>query len=380
MNREEQKQGLDGHLLVFLTNEYYPKIGGAATVVHEMANVAVSKGAKVRVLAPGDTRLPAMTGAVYDIERLGHRGKQDWLARLTLLRALARRKCEQYERWIIAEPGALRAMMYAHFFGVTIPQKPVVILHGSEILRYTACCHRRFLLRKLLESCDYVHLLSHANADLLLKRIPGLRATIEVLPGAPSRKPAQGRMSDVRKCGRIVFLTVGRIHPRKGQLDTLKALSMLPPSMRAKISYHIVGPVVRKSFLKKIQKLAATCDFPVEIRGSISEESLEDAYREADVFIMNSRQAGYSVEGFGLTYLDASLYGLPVVANRTGGVAEAVLEGETGLLVQEGDLNSLSRACADLIENEDKRKRLGETGRQFAESHSWENSVRPLMS
>lgn len=365
---------------VFLTNEYYPKLGGAATVVHEMANALAGTETDVLVWAPGDDHCPPMPGAQYRVERLGHRGKQDWLARISLLRTLRHREIGENEIWIIAEPGALRAMMYAQVFGVNLPEKMVVILHGSEILKYTAFWHRRVFLKKLLESSAYVHLLSEANANLLKSRIDRLQAPIKVLPGAPSRNRANTRQEQRRDENRIVFMTVGRIHPRKGQLDTLLALSALPESLKKKIIYKIVGPIVRKNYLRKIKETSDSCGFSVEVTGELSDDSLEQAYQQADVFIMTSRQTGYSVEGFGLTYLDASSYGLPIIAYETGGVAEAVRNGETGILVPEGDRKALSQACEELITDQQKREFLGQTGRKFAQSHSWKNSVEPLYS
>ena len=66
-----------------------------------------------------------------------------------------------------------------------------------------------------------------------------------------------------------------------------------------------------------------------------------------------------SVEGFGFVYIEASSYGLPIIANRTGGVEDAVKEGETGLLSEPGDILGLSLLLEKLIKDHKLRERLG---------------------
>ena len=84
------------------------------------------------------------------------------------------------------------------------------------------------------------------------------------------------------------------------------------------------------------------------------------------------------MEGFGFVYLEASAYGLPIIANRTGGVEDAVLDKKTGLLSEPKDLENLTKNFRTLISDENYRKMLGQNGIQWASSHNWENTAKKL--
>lgn len=94
---------------------------------------------------------------------------------------------------------------------------------------------------------------------------------------------------------------------------------------------------------------------------------------------MTSMPHKHSVEGFGLVYLEAGAHGLPVVAHAIGGVPEAVIDGETGLLVPPGDQPALTAAFTRLLADPVLRRRLGEAGRARARARTWLDSARTLF-
>ena len=94
---------------------------------------------------------------------------------------------------------------------------------------------------------------------------------------------------------------------------------------------------------------------------------------------MTSRQLDRSIEGFGLVYLEAAAHGLPVVAHHVGGVADAVVDGRTGLLVPENRPAQLAAAFERLIHDRDLRLRLGEAGREWARRNCWKASAEALF-
>jgi phosphatidylinositol alpha-1,6-mannosyltransferase len=120
-------------------------------------------------------------------------------------------------------------------------------------------------------------------------------------------------------------------------------------------------------------------DPQVRFLGQVSDEDLVDLYQTCDVFALLPRfDSGY-FEGFGLVYLEAGACGKPVVASRSGGVAQAVLDGETGLLVPEGDASAAASAIGRLLDDADLRLRLGARGRVWAESHDWPGYVDRIL-
>jgi phosphatidylinositol alpha-1,6-mannosyltransferase len=87
-----------------------------------------------------------------------------------------------------------------------------------------------------------------------------------------------------------------------------------------------------------------------------------------------------SVEGFGFVYLEANSHGLPVIAHRTGGVEDAVLDGKTGFLVNPDEPAELVKRLGQLIEDNELRKEMGEEGVRWASSHSWEEVAIQIYS
>jgi phosphatidylinositol alpha-1,6-mannosyltransferase len=94
-------------------------------------------------------------------------------------------------------------------------------------------------------------------------------------------------------------------------------------------------------------------------------------YQHADVFALPSLTVGEKFEGFGLVFLEASACGLPVIGTTGSGVAEAVRDGETGLLVPQNDVPALADAITRVLTDADLRARLGTAGRAYAETQDW---------
>jgi len=180
---------------------------------------------------------------------------------------------------------------------------------------------------------------------------------------------------------KIVILTVGRLHPRKGQLITLKALQMLPDEVRNRIEYWIVGGRNKGNYEDKLRAQAAE-DTALTVRffGNIPDAELAEVYDRSDIFALTSVSHGQSVEGFGLVYLEAAAHALPIVAHKIGGVPEAVRDGVTGLLVTPERPAELAAAFEKLIHDLPLRRRLGDAGRVWAARNCWEENASTLFA
>jgi phosphatidylinositol alpha-1,6-mannosyltransferase len=98
--------------------------------------------------------------------------------------------------------------------------------------------------------------------------------------------------------------------------------------------------------------------------GRVSEEMKAALLATADVFAMPVRREGRSVEGFGMSYLEAGWFGVPALAGRDGGAADAVLDGETGLVCDGSSQSEVTRSLLLLLGDEPLRMRLGAAARQ----------------
>jgi phosphatidyl-myo-inositol dimannoside synthase len=153
----------------------------------------------------------------------------------------------------------------------------------------------------------------------------------------------------------------------------------MEPELRSRFVYRCVGPRRREKYLHVLEQAASVLGVAFEYAGEVDVARLNEEYLHADIFAMTSDKTGHSVEGFGLTYLEASAYGLPIVAHRTGGVADSVRDGFNGLKVDPDDRKSLAGVFRTLAKSQDLRGRLGENGRKWAHSFSWAETAKALF-
>ena len=362
-----------------ITHEFYPKRGGIATFTEEIAKATSDLGRDVEVWAQnrGTTKEPAWPFRVW---RLPLKGTHDFSCQVRLAFHLIIRRRELRRTTVyLPEPGPMLTLMLLQRFHAFRPRNLILTFHGSEILKFYHTPLIRPLARRLIHNASQISTLTRFTRDLLIEHFPEAEPKILSTPGAlrsdyvvldhPPRAPQD----------RIVILTVGRIHPRKGQLETIQALMALPKPLRSKIEYWVVGATSRPSYAAEIESAAATADFPTKFLGDISDEALSELYDQADIFVMTSIDYGRSVEGFGLVYLEASAHGLPIIAHSVGGVSEAVIDKKTGLLVPPHDEPALLSALTQLIESAPLRNKYGEAGREWARQHTWKDSALTLF-
>jgi len=366
---------------VFLiTHEFYPVRGGIATFTEEIAKATARMGYEIEVWAQS-AQPHHEKDWPFRLRRLPLKGTHNLWCQVRLARELIRaRRRLRYATVYLPEPGPMLTMMLLQFFRAFRPKQLVLTFHGSEILKFAGSPVRRALAGRLIRHASRISTLTNYTQELLLKNFPEAADKIFLTPGAlrsdfvviPAKAPARE--------GKIVVLTVGRLHPRKGQLLTLQALQLLPAADRARLEYWIVGGQSKGSYEATIRAAATnTPDLIVKFLGNIPDEELTTIYDRADIFAMTSINHGRSVEGFGLVYLEAAAHGLPVVAHDVGGVAEAVQDGVTGLLVPPDRPAQLAAAFEKLIHDPALRRRLGSAGREWAGRNCWTESAEALF-
>ena len=366
-----------------ITHEFFPKRGGIATFTEEMARAAAALGHDVEVWAQA---APAGTdeaqGWPFRVRRMPVRGTHGWACQLGVARELIahRRRLRHATVWL-PEPGPMLALMQLQFVRAFRPRRLLLTFHGSEVLRFHGRPLTRRLALRLIGHATGVSVLTDYTRHMLCERFPEAATKVLLTPGAPRADFAAEACAAAPRTprDRLVVLTVGRLHPRKGQLETLEALLALPPAARARVEHWIVGGAVRHDYEQRLRAVAARADFPVKFFGDLPDAELAALYAQADIFALTSVEHGHSVEGFGLVYLEAAAHGLPAVAHAIGGVPEAVLENVTGLLVEPGESAQLTAAFARLLGDAALCRRLGEAGRARAARETWAKSAELLF-
>ncbi len=269
--------------------------------------------------------------------------------------------------------------------GIRIGSRVTCVFYGSEILRFQRnvfwkILARRFYCRRATAFAGitpYVVNLLHGSgllpADARVELAPcALAATFHVEQESRPR-------STVPEAGAWSILTVARLHPRKGQLEVARALALLPDTFRECIVYQMVG-VGGDSYRTQVEAACRQGDVRHEFLGELDDRELAKVYAAATVYVQASRTLPQSVEGFGMTFLEAGVHGCPVAAWQSGGVSSAVVHDETGLLVKEDDLSGLAAAVQKLLADPALRARLGEGGKRHAQSFSWERTAEKLRA
>jgi glycosyltransferase involved in cell wall biosynthesis len=161
------------------------------------------------------------------------------------------------------------------------------------------------------------------------------------------------------------LVTIARLVKSKGIDTVLHALSILD-ERAIPYRYIIGGDGPEREFLEGLAEELGVKN-KVQFLGYIKDEEKWSLLRKADLFVMSSRvKQNECHEGFGLGFLEAAAFGVPAVGSRVGGIPEAILHGETGLLVPQESPKSLAEALVFLYENPDARYAMGKAGMKRA--------------
>jgi glycosyltransferase involved in cell wall biosynthesis len=173
----------------------------------------------------------------------------------------------------------------------------------------------------------------------------------------PNAVDVRGALRASRQRSRPLLLAVGRLRPPKDFDTLLRALALLPSDA---FEAAIVGDGPQR---EELAALLAQLGLEDRVRLEGERRDVPALLAEADAFVLSSRS-----EGLPVSVLEAMAAGLPVVATAVGGVGEAVVDGETGLLVRPADPEALAAALASIVADASLRRRLGAAGRARAEA------------
>lgn len=363
-----------------ITHEFHPRRGGIATFTEEIAKASVNLGYRTEVWAPqapGDLEKEWP----FPIRRLSLKGTHDLGCQVRLARHLvSNRRVLRKSTVYLPEPGPMLAMMPLQFFKALRPRRLLLTFHGSEILRFAEGGARKCMARALIKRADRISTLTNYTRRLLCSHFPEAESKAIITPGALRSDFAAAKARKTITGEKVIILTVGRLHPRKGQMFIIEALKALPPHLRNRIEYWMVGTGRREGYEMLLREAAENSGVVARFFGDVGDDQLDEIYDQADIFAMTSINHESSVEGFGLVYLEASAHGLPVVAHAVGGVPEAVVDGETGILVPPVNLPPLTAAFQRLVTDHELRQQYGRNGQEWARRNCWQRSAGVLLS
>lgn len=363
--------------VLFLTPDYPMWDGGVSVLAEKFASFFCAHGHTVTVAAP----LQLAEDEAFD-DRQSHRilrwkNVKDrylkyYFAHWKLRRLLGR---EMFDHIVCLTWHPFANAASRNLRGANL----TVMANGNDFLesRWQRPFWKRRMHRAFLQA-DHVVCCSNESKRILLKTIPGLESKTHAL--LPAVDPEEFT-PDTTPRHPPVLLTLGRVVARKGQDMVLRALPAILNEF-PDTQYWVAG---RGADLDRLKKMTTKNGLENNVRflGFVSEEERLRLYQECSIYLMPSREIGDEgdFEGFGITYLEANACGRPTIGGRSGGVADAVLDGETGFLVDPESPDEIAEKTLRLLKDPELANRLGRQGRARVERVlNWDATARKLAN
>ncbi len=258
-----------------------------------------------------------------------------------------------------------------------------VLAHGTELLignsKFRKYLWQPLYAKWVLGKAKKVIANSSFTESLVRKINPKANTVALPLGVNPSFfKPLSNKKQD----GKIKICTVSRVLQFKGHDFILESLESLPYKYREQIEWHIAGT---GPYLENLKQLAKSSKLSKQIyfHGFVPDKVLPKFYNQHDLFILATRQADTStqVEGFGLVFLEAQACGVPVIGTKTGGIPDAIKEGEGGWLIAQDNQKELIALLKKLIDKPELLSKAEKKARERVKTHAnWQNYGKKLYT
>ncbi|HEV7524931.1 MAG TPA: glycosyltransferase family 4 protein [Acidimicrobiia bacterium] len=344
---------------LLVTNDFPPKLGGIQSYLYELW----------RRLPPAETTVfttPHADAAAWDAQqpfRVVRARQKVLLPTKAIARAV-----DALAREVRADVIFLDPMLPLGQIGPSLQSAPyVVVAHGAEITVPASVPGLRGRGRRILRGASAV-VAAGGYPARQAARVAGreLRGVI-VPPGVDGHRfrplDDEHRAATRTRFGldpaRPLVLGLSRLVPRKGFDVVIDAVAGLPDVQLA------IGGTGR-DHTRLVRRARGNPN--VSFLGRVPEADLPSLYGCADVFAMccRDRWGGLEAEGFGIVFLEAAACAVPAVAGRSGGAHEAVIDGETGFVVEPRDVAAVRTAISALTRDPVRRARMGSAARERA--------------
>ena len=352
------------HLLV--TNDFPPKIGGIQSLLWEWWRRLPPDSFAV-LTSPYEGTAAFDAAQPFRIERtrepvlLPH----PWMVR----------RINEMARDVGADLIVLDPALPLGLVGPSLELPYDVVLHGAEVTVPGRLPGSKQLLGHVLRRARHVvaaggypaaEAVHAAGRDLPITVVPPGVDVDRFRPlDAAERRAARARFGFTDDTELIV--SISRLVPRKGFDTAIRAVAALRAD-RPNLVLAISGGGRDDD---RLRRLATELDAPVRFLGRVANDDLPALYGCADIYTMlcRNRWGGLEQEGFGIVFVEAAACGVPQVAGDSGGAAEAVADGETGIVVRHpDDVDEVVAAFVSLLDDQERRAEMGRAGRRRAET------------
>ena len=364
--------------LLLIASEFPPGPGGIGTHAFQLATHLQSMGWEVSVIA---TQAYTSSAEVESFNQRQDfpvtRWRTDGLPLLKLAHRwrIVTQTVRQFQPDVVLFSGQ-RALWLSGWLSLATHTHLIAVVHGTELK--LGAQWERTLTRRAIEAADIVICVSHYTRQHMHSAGIHPRA-VHVIPNGADDQLFRPLSADVLPnlraawdvTDRVMLLTVGNLTERKGHDVVIRAMPEIGRHVPG-ACYFIVGlPTDQQSLYRLAKELGVAK--AVRFLGRVDNNSLVELLNLCDVFVMTSRQTlKGDIEGYGIAVLEAALCGKPAVVTTDSGLQEAILPGTTGLAVPQDDPKATSVAVLELLQDEQRRLKMGQLARQRAlDEQTW---------
>ena len=248
----------------------------------------------------------------------------------------------------------------------------ICLAHGNELL-FTKEKRKKRIIKVLKKTKKIVT--NSKYTFQLVKNLGINESNIAVVnPGTEDLRLIE-RKNKYDIIGNPVLITLARLEKRKGHQKVLEAIKELKADF-PQIKYIIAGEGPEKKSLSKLTTKLNINDFVLFI-DNVDNEGKKEIFEKSTLMVMptSNESQNRSIEGFGIVFIEAALFGIASIATNIGGTSDAIIHEETGLLLNNED--NLYLTLKKILENKEKLELLGKNAKKrVIENFLWDDIVK----
>ena len=359
-------------MFLVATRNFPPEVGGMQNLMEGLSNALLNHG-PVKVFAENfDNAEEYDQNSKLEIERISG---------FKLFRKY--RKANRIKEFMDAN--VIRAAFFDHWksienieTNVLKKTKSFCLIHSKEINHPVGSSLNKRVL-KSLEKADHIIANSRFTKELALKL--GAKDVTVINPGCnypiPINDEAKEYAKNIFGKASPKLITISRLDERKSHNNVIMTVKNLLPKY-PRLKYVSVGDGDEGNNLLKLRKTLGL-ENNVEFIFKSSEQEKVALLEQSDIFVMPSVVFKKSVEGFGITYIEAASYGKPSIGGIYGGEGDAIKSGQTGYLCNGNDLNAIYDTLLKILTN-DQYLKLGTNALEFSKEFRWEKIIKKYIT
>ena len=359
-------------MFLISTRNFPPELGGMQNLMEGLSNALLNHG-PVKVFAESHNEAENYDqNSNLNIERV---------AGLKIFRKY--RKANLVKEFLTSNE--VRASFFDHWKSIENIEKNLLnktksfcLIHSKEINHPVGSSLNKRVLTALAKA-DHVIANSKFTKEFAMKL--GVKNVSVINPGCnypiQINEEAKEFAQNIYGNASPKLITVSRLDGRKSHQNVMMTVKNLLPKF-PNLKYVSVGDGDEGNNLLKLRKYLKL-ENNVELIFKSTEQEKVALLEQSDVFVMPSVIYKKSVEGFGITYIEAASYGKPSIGGIYGGEGDAIKNGQTGYLCNGNDLKAIYNTLIKILTN-DHFKELGNNALEFSKGFGWEKIVKKYIS